>query len=82
MDTATIERLIEEAVPGATVVVKDTTGTNDHFEVEVVSEKFDGLSLLEQQTLVQTPLRAYMEPAGGPIHALTIKTHTPSSLEE
>ncbi len=64
------------------MVAKDTTGTSDHFEVEVVSDVFEGLSLLEQHTLVQTPLREHMEPAGGPIHALTIRTHTPGSWKE
>src|SRR5256885_14869265 len=43
---------IESALPGASAAVEDLTGTGDHFRAEVVSERFEGLSRIEQHQLV------------------------------
>jgi stress-induced morphogen len=66
---------IEGAIPGSTASVEDLTGTGDHFRVEVVSERFEGLSRIEQHQLVYS---IFGDEIGGPIHALSIKTSTPS----
>jgi stress-induced morphogen len=65
---------IEAALPGAIVSVDDTTGGGDHFRAEVVSDRFEGLSRIEQHKLVYDVFGAEV---GGPIHALSIKTSTP-----
>ncbi|GAC1322025.1 MAG: BolA family transcriptional regulator [Thermoleophilaceae bacterium] len=65
---------IESALPGARAAVEDTTGTGDHFRAEIVSERFDGLSRIEQHQLVYS---IFGDEVGGPIHALSIKTSTP-----
>jgi stress-induced morphogen len=65
---------IEAALPGALVSVDDTTGGGDHFRAEVVSDRFEGLSRIEQHKLVYDVFGAEV---GGPIHALSIKTSTP-----
>ena len=65
---------IEQALPGADVSVTDTTGGGDHFRAEIVSDRFDGLSRIEQHKLVYDVFGAEV---GGPIHALSIKTSTP-----
>jgi stress-induced morphogen len=65
---------IESALPGATAAVEDLTGGGDHFRAEVVSERFDGLSRIEQHQLVY---EVFGDEVGGPIHALSIKTSTP-----
>jgi stress-induced morphogen len=65
---------IEVALPGALVSVDDTTGGGDHFRAEVVSDRFEGLSRIEQHKLVYDVFGAEV---GGPIHALSIKTSTP-----
>jgi stress-induced morphogen len=65
---------IQEALPGAEVKVVDLTGTQDHYEVQVTSEKFEGLSLIQQHQLIYKALAEEMK---GPIHALTLKTSTP-----
>ena len=65
---------IEGALPGSTASVEDLTGTGDHFRAEVVSERFDGLSRIEQHQLVYS---IFGDEVGGPIHALSIKTSTP-----
>ena len=65
---------IEDALPGATVYVEDLTGGGDHFRAEVVSDRFEGLSRIEQHQLVYG---VFGKEVGGAIHALSIKTSTP-----
>jgi stress-induced morphogen len=65
---------IEEALPGSTADVEDLTGGGDHFRAEVVSERFEGLSRIEQHQLVYG---IFGNEVGGAIHALSIKTSTP-----
>ena len=65
---------IEQALPGARVAVEDLTGGGDHFRAEVVSDRFAGLSRIQQHKLVY---EVFGDEVGGPIHALSIKTSTP-----
>ena len=65
---------IEKALPGARVVVQDTTGGGDHFRAEVVSDRFEGLTRIQQHKLIY---EVFGEEVGGPIHALSIKTAVP-----
>src|SRR5712691_1244736 len=67
-------RYREAALPGAEVSVEDLTGGGDHFRAEVVSERFDGLSRIDQHRLVYD---VFGNDVGGAIHALSIKTSTP-----
>jgi stress-induced morphogen len=69
---------IEQALPGADVSVTDTTGGGDHFRAEIVSERFEGLTRIQQHKLIYDVFGAEV---GGPIHALSIKTSTPGGLE-
>ena len=72
LSPAEIKRRIEEALPGAEVEVRDLTGTNDHFEARVVSDQFEGKSLVEQHQAVYAPLKDVL--ATGELHALSLKT--------
>jgi len=65
---------IESALPGSRVNVEDLTGGGDHFRAEVESDRFDGLSRIQQHKLVYD---VFGDEIGGPIHALSIKTSTP-----
>jgi stress-induced morphogen len=65
---------IQEAIPDARVRLKDLTGTEDHWQAEVVSAAFAGMSLLARHRLVMTALADEMK---GPIHALTLDAKTP-----
>jgi len=69
-----LKQRIEAALPGAEVQVEDLTGGGDHFRAEVVSERFEGMSRIEQHQLVYGVFGAEV---GGPIHALSIKTQVP-----
>ena len=66
-----IQAMIAKALPGAKVLVTDTTGTHDHFEALVVWEGFQNKSLVEQHQIVMAPLQEGLKEA---IHALSIKT--------
>jgi len=72
--TDDLKQRIEQALPGADVQVEDLNGTGDHFRAEVVSERFEGLSRIEQHKLVYD---VFGNEIGGPIHALSLKTSTP-----
>jgi stress-induced morphogen len=69
-----LKERIEAALPGAEVAVEDLTGGGDHFRAEVVSDRFAGLTRIEQHKLVY---QVFGDEVGGPIHALSIKTSTP-----
>ena len=58
---------------GPRVEVVDLTGTGDHLGLTVVSERFEGLALLEQHKMVMDVLR---EKLAGDLHAVKIKTMT------
>src|SRR5262249_17806561 len=53
-------------------------GSESHFKVIVVSERFSGRSLIEQQRLVTAVLADELKNG---IHALTMKTLTPERWE-
>ena len=69
-----LKRRIEQELPGAQAEVEDLTGGGDHFRAEIVSDRFQGLSRIEQHRLVYD---VFGDEVGGPIHALSIKTSTP-----
>jgi stress-induced morphogen len=72
--TNELEERIARALPGAQVSVEDLTGGGDHFRAEVVSDRFEGLSRIQQHRLIYD---VFGDEVGGPIHALSIKTSTP-----
>jgi stress-induced morphogen len=72
--TDELKQRIEQALPGATVQVEDLTGGGDHFRAEVESDRFAGLSRIEQHRIVYD---VFGDDIGGPIHALSLKTSTP-----
>jgi stress-induced morphogen len=71
-----LENRITAALPGAEVRVEDLTGGGDHFRAEVVSDRFEGLSRIQQHKLIYD---VFGDDVGGPIHALSIKTSTPGA---
>jgi stress-induced morphogen len=62
---------ITAAFPDARVEVTDLTGTEDHFQAEVVTRAFDGKTRVEQHRMVYAALGDWMN---GPIHALALTT--------
>ncbi|HQW63339.1 MAG TPA: BolA/IbaG family iron-sulfur metabolism protein [Pseudomonadota bacterium] len=72
MDAATIQRLIEQGLPGSRATVHGADGV--HFEAEVVSAAFQGKLPLARHRMVYATLGELM---GGAIHALSLRTVTP-----
>ena len=73
MATDPLRALLEQAFPGAEELdVVDRTGGGDHFHVIVQTDRFDGLSLIDQHRLVHDALAAPL--ADGTIHELRITT--------
>ncbi|MBI4431155.1 MAG: BolA family transcriptional regulator [Candidatus Omnitrophica bacterium] len=75
-----VQKMLEDAFPDAEITVSDMTGSMDHFDIEVVSPAFAGLTLIKQHRLVQQPLQAAL--ADGRIHAIAIKTCTPEQRKK
>ncbi|NBX91919.1 MAG: BolA family transcriptional regulator [Proteobacteria bacterium] len=70
-----IKLIVEEKMPGSRVQVKDLTGTQDHFELTIVSKDFEGKSLVQRHRMVYG---LFGSAVGAEIHALSLKTMTPS----
>ena len=73
METEAVAQLIRAGLPGAEVQV---TGDGEHFEAVVVSDVFEGLSLIKRERLVMETVREQV--ASGELHALSIKARTPA----
>lgn len=76
IDPKYIEDRLVATWPGTEVIVRDLTGTLDHFQVVVISPAFEGRSMIQQHRLVNGIFEADI--ASGELHALTIKTFTPN----
>ena len=79
-----ITQKLNAAFPGAAIELRDDShlhaghagareGGESHFHVRIVSEKFEGLSRVARQRLVNAALR---EELAGPVHALAMATLT------
>lgn len=74
-----IQQIVEDALPGSRASVKDLTGTNDHFELTVVSAAFEGKGLVDRHRLVYG---LFGSAVGAEIHALSLKTFTPTEANK
>ena len=74
MNASEIEKLIKDALPDATVTIRDLAGDGDHFAAEVVAEAFRGKSRVQQHQLIYEALKGNM---GGALHALALQTNAP-----
>ena len=74
MSATDIERFIKEALPDATVTIRDLAGDGDHYAASVVSAAFKGKSRVQQHQMVYSALKGRM---GGELHALALQTSTP-----
>jgi len=76
METERVEALIEAGLPGARVEV---TGDGRHFEALVVSDAFEGKSLIQRHRMVLATVNS--EIASDELHALSIKAKTPAESQ-
>ena len=75
MQAAEIEGYIKAALPDATVILTDLAGDGDHWQAEVISAAFKGLSRVKQHQLVNA---AFGPKLGRELHALALKTNAPT----
>lgn len=73
MECSLIEQILRDAL-GLDEVHASSDGS--HYKVIAVGECFDGMSRVKQQQAIYAPLAAHI--ASGELHALTIKTFTPT----
>lgn len=73
MEIQQIEQLLTAQLQLAEVYVK---ADGSHYAVTAVGDCFEGLSRVKQQQLVYQPIQAAI--AEGSIHAISIKTFTPT----
>ena len=73
MDINLIKEIIKKSIDCKSIDVVDTTGTSDHFKVVVISDMFQGMSLVDRHKLVYKSLEQYLTKE---IHALQLVTKT------
>ncbi len=77
MDSKTLKEIISKGFSGKTQVdVLDVTGDGYHFEVQVVSPDFEGLTTIKQHQKVYDLVGEEFKKK---LHAMTLKTSTPKS---
>jgi acid stress-induced BolA-like protein IbaG/YrbA len=76
MDAKTLESLILNAMPEASVRVEDLRGDGAHYSAYVAAQAFDGKSRVEQHRMVYAALKGRI---GDAIHNLTLQTTTPKA---
>ncbi len=79
MKLTEIKKTIEGAVPHSTAHIFDPNSDGQHLEAIVISPVFENMLLVKQHQSVMKPLKqAFAES----LHALKLKTFTPSQWEE
>ena len=71
---------IKELHPETQVQVKDLTGTQDHYQVTVVSPAFQGKLMVQQHQMIMKLLKAEID--SEEVHALSMKTFTPEQFSK
>ncbi len=74
-----VEAMIKSELPDAFVQVQDLKG-GDHLQATVVSAQFEGKTLVKQHQMVYKAVQEAM--ATEAIHALALKTYTPTEWEK
>lgn len=74
MDAQTLQEMILQGIPDATVRIEDLRGDGDHYAAYVVSASFAGKSRVQQHQMVYNALQGKM---GSELHALAIQTSVP-----
>lgn len=71
MKAEDIIAMITASIPDAKVELTDLAGDDNHFQANIYSSSFVGMSRVEQHKMVYTALGNKI---GGELHALSIKT--------
>lgn len=74
-----LKKRIEEAVPGADVKVLDPREDGAHLQAVVVSESFEGMTLLDRHRQVMGSVKECFSTS---LHALEVKAYTPNEVKK
>ncbi len=66
-----IKKHILDAIPDASIEIKDLMGDNNHYSAVIKSKVFKGMSKINQHKLVYKSLKGKM---GNELHALSLTT--------
>ena len=66
-----LKKHILEAIPDASIEIKDLMGDNNHYSAKVKSKIFRGMSKINQHKLIYKSLKGKM---GNELHALSLTT--------
>ena len=77
MSRETLETLLTEAFPEAEIILTDLAGDDNHWQAEIVSPQFSGVSRVKQHQMVYAALRGKVGNDGDELHALALKTRAP-----
>ncbi len=78
MEEKEVQELLEKDFPDSQIAIVDTRGSGDHFEIMVVSDDFDGVSLIDRHRMIHSALGDNL---GAAIHAVEIKAYTTRQWE-
>jgi stress-induced morphogen len=70
-----IKEIVEAALPDCVALVHNDHNDGEHFSAEIVSSAFEGVMRVQQHRLVYKALGEHMR---SDIHALALRTYTPS----
>ena len=74
-----LRALVVQSFPDAEVHLNSPMGDNNHFQLMVVSDQFQEMTMVEQHQMVYKAIGNAMDEA---VHALSIKTLTPAQWEK
>jgi phosphoribosylformylglycinamidine synthase len=76
MTRDTLLGYLSDAFPDAEITLTDLAGDDNHWQADIVSPQFSGLSRVKQHQMVYAALKGTM---GGELHALALKTKAPDA---
>ena len=68
-----LEEIIKNNIKDSQIIIRDINNDNNHFDIIIISDQFEGLSLIKQHRLVYDALDGIITKT---IHAIQLKTYT------
>lgn len=66
-----LHQMIQAQFPDAEIAIEDLRGDGDHYRVIIESDRFEGLTRIQQHQMVYAALNGKM---GGELHAMSLQT--------
>ena len=68
-----LEEIIKNNIKDSQIIIRDINNDNNHFDIIIISDQFEGLSLIKQHRMVYDALDGIITKT---IHAIQLKTYT------